>query len=603
MPKHTENQPITSCPPILGLEAFLAENPSFFKKCLTPLSRFIDKKLSFHDINRFIQTLDEKENIAVTFSQILKNFSLSSQSLSKWTQTLPETGPLIIVSNHPTGLAETIILAHAILQKRTDLKILANHMLAKIPSLKDMILPINVFNQSGLVNISSIKRAKATLAQEGILLIFPAAEIADYHIKTHHTQERKWSRLPVKLALETHTDLMQIHINGKNSLSFYVMGYLHQNLRSLMIAKELMNKRNHCFQITANKPIHLNSVPIHSQETFTRLLYWINQCLPFQKTFILKNKTAPTLVPLPPLKTFPHHETTLTKEIESLPQADLIYQFKKILAYRCNAKDIPTLLDYIQIKREETFRQVQMGTGKSTDSEDYDEHAKHLVLWDSESHHLVGGYRYQIIDCEKTVSYLNGFYDINWTPLLKPGYLIELSRSFVCVSYQKSFSSLLSLWRGLGRALFLEPKLYLVAGLVSIPHTQSSPLLLDLILEYVKKFKKQKPALSRQFKAKNPYLCSQHLPHAFKKAAQHCENFSQLALLYNQISGSDFEFPELFKLYEKMGAIPLGVSIDPDFSDCIDVLQVWDMRANIDDKLKFIFDKDDLQEMKQRYAD
>ena len=56
---------------------------------------------------------------------------------------IPTHGPALIVANHPTGIADGIILHHLISQVRPDLFIYANSdILRVLPQMSELILPV-----------------------------------------------------------------------------------------------------------------------------------------------------------------------------------------------------------------------------------------------------------------------------------------------------------------------------------------------------------------------------------------------------------------------------------------------------------------------------
>lgn len=50
---------------------------------------------------------------------------------------IPSTGPLIVAANHPTGALDGLALIEAIRAVRSDVRLLANHLLARIPELAE----------------------------------------------------------------------------------------------------------------------------------------------------------------------------------------------------------------------------------------------------------------------------------------------------------------------------------------------------------------------------------------------------------------------------------------------------------------------------------
>ncbi|UQT45692.1 GNAT family N-acetyltransferase [Akkermansia muciniphila] len=61
--------------------------------------------------------------------------------------------------------------------------------------------------------------------------------------------------------------------------------------------------------------------------------------------------------------------------------------------YVADALQIPNILIEIGRLREYTFRQVGEGSGNACDLDTYDNHYKHLFLWDRTHQKIVGAYR------------------------------------------------------------------------------------------------------------------------------------------------------------------------------------------------------------------
>ena len=94
--------------------------------------------------------------------------------------------------------------------------------------------------------------------------------------------------------------------------------------------------------------------------------------------------------------------------------------------------------------REETFRAVGEGTGKSLDLDFYDSYYKHLILYDTENHNIVGAYRlgegnHIYEDYKLHGFYIYSLYEVHNKE--KAGEIlsksIELGRSFIIPEYQK----------------------------------------------------------------------------------------------------------------------------------------------------------------------
>ena len=58
---------------------------------------------------------------------------------------IPQSGPLLVVANHPFGGIEGMALALALYRMRPDVKLLANFLLGRIPELRELFLFVDPF--------------------------------------------------------------------------------------------------------------------------------------------------------------------------------------------------------------------------------------------------------------------------------------------------------------------------------------------------------------------------------------------------------------------------------------------------------------------------
>ena len=170
--------------------------------------------------------------------------------------------------------------------------------------------------------------------------------------------------------------------------------------------------------------------------------------------------------------------------------------------YVITAHDSPNIMREIGRLRELSFRYAGGGTGEEIDIDDYDTAQnpyKQLIVWDSDSEEILGGYRYHICD----ESYVNEHGEINLATAelfrFLPGfirnylpYTIELGRSFVQPAFQstnrfgKGLYSLDNLWDGLGALVVKNPDKKYFLGKVTM-YTSYSADARNMILYFLDK--------------------------------------------------------------------------------------------------------------------
>ena len=120
-------------------------------------------------------------------------------------------------------------------------------------------------------------------------------------------------------------------------------------------------------------------------------------------------------------------------------------------------EQIPNALREIGRLREITFRQAGEGTGRSIDLDRFDRDYQHLFLWNTDSNEIAGAYRLAGTDVIPDL-YTSTLFRFREGLLTSMSPALELGRSFVRIEYQKSFSALLLLWKGIGRYVARNPR-------------------------------------------------------------------------------------------------------------------------------------------------
>ena len=92
----------------------------------------------------------------------------------------PQSGPLVVVANHPYGVLDGIAICWLVAQRRKDFKILINSVLCRAREMTDHVLPIDFepTPQALETNLQSRKLARTHLETGGVVIVFPSGGIA-----------------------------------------------------------------------------------------------------------------------------------------------------------------------------------------------------------------------------------------------------------------------------------------------------------------------------------------------------------------------------------------------------------------------------------------
>ena len=158
------------------------------------------------------------------WTDILDVMDIKVVNKSKKGLVIPNKGPLIIISNHPYGIIDGIVLCSLVSKQRKDFKIITHETLQFLPELNNFILPINFGKQSKeikLKNIETSKKAKEHLLNGGVLIVFPAGGVSVAKSIREAAMDEDWKLFPAKLIHQTSADVIPIYFEGKNGILFH----------------------------------------------------------------------------------------------------------------------------------------------------------------------------------------------------------------------------------------------------------------------------------------------------------------------------------------------------------------------------------------------
>ncbi|MBB3712966.1 putative hemolysin [Limimaricola variabilis] len=200
---------------------------------------------------------------------------------------IPRHGPALIVANHPTGIADGIMLYHVLKTIRPDLFIYANgDILRVLPQMADLIVPVEWRKEK-----RSHAKTKVTMdltrqaVEDGRLgVIFPSGRLAKRRGLRLH--ERPWMASAAMLARKYDLPVIPVNIRARNSALFYLFDLIHPTLRDITLFHEMLNKDRQPYVVTVGEEISPAALPAKSEEGIEMLR---------KATLALGGRDAPTV--------------------------------------------------------------------------------------------------------------------------------------------------------------------------------------------------------------------------------------------------------------------------------------------------------------------
>jgi putative hemolysin len=511
--------------------------------------------------------------------QILNKLAVTYRVSGLDLQQIPRIGATVIVANHPFGILEGAVLATVLQRIRPDVRFLANQVLGRIPEIQDLIIPVDVLGGTAQNNAAGLRRAIEYLHGGGCLVVFPAGEVSHFQPREGMVADSRWHTVVARLVESLSrkgvaVSTVPAYIRGSNSLLFQILGMLHPRIRTALLARELLNKRDRLVELRIGSPItHKKLLEIPTPKERTEYLRWRTYLLAGRSEF--KPRTS-----LPLLNRLRQRTSCavmaavdrniLVSEVAALTREQRLFQAGDLEVYVTPAHAIPAVLEEIGRLRELTFRAVGEGTGKSTDVDGFDAHYLHLFVWNEAKQEIVGAYRLAGTDVTRDL-YTATLFKYTGDFLDKLGPALELGRSFVRAEYQRGFAPLLALWKGIGAYVARNPRYKTLFGPVSISN-QYQAISRELMVTFLER-DASLLGWASLISSRNPFKrrSRTHLPPA--------DGFDLEALsdCVADLEPTRTGVPVLLRQYLKLGGKLLGFNLDPEFSDALDGLIVVDL--------------------------
>jgi putative hemolysin len=207
---------------------------------------------------------------------------LSLKVTATGVERIPRKGRLIVVCNHPTGIADGIAVYDALKIFRPDLCFYANSDAHRIsPGLSDVLIPVEWLEAKRTRERirETLLLTRKALEAGRCLVIFPAGRLARRR-PDGRLADLPWASSAVSLARKYQAPVVPIHVAGPWSAMFHVFDRFSSELRDMTLFHELLNKQGRAFALTVGRPIAPEALEGEPIEAAARLKAFLEDILP-----------------------------------------------------------------------------------------------------------------------------------------------------------------------------------------------------------------------------------------------------------------------------------------------------------------------------------
>ncbi|GAB5412615.1 MAG: GNAT family N-acetyltransferase [Congregibacter sp.] len=238
------------------------------------------------------------------FARALELADIEYQLHGVCESTLPKSGPLVLIANHPFGVVDGLMLCDIASRLRGDFRILIHALLCRDADLDPFFLPIDFRDSREAIqtNIRTKRAAFQTLAAGDVILVFPGGGISTRRRGGFGAlADFPWTTFTSKLLLKSQATVVPLFFHGTNSRFFHLVSGVSESLRASLLLHEARNKMGGRFDVTLGAPILFERFAHLDRRSLTEHLYDLTSGL--------------SDVPLNTLALVPKHNTEMAEQL------------------------------------------------------------------------------------------------------------------------------------------------------------------------------------------------------------------------------------------------------------------------------------------------
>lgn len=216
-------------------------------------------------INLLKKLIHQKElNEILLEAGHLKGSAFASKALNKMNvkykvhgeENIEKDKRYIIVSNHPLGGLDGIILIEIFGSIFKEIRFVVNDLLYHIDPLKPIFIPINKY---GRQSTDVAKMINDNYNSDAQILYFPAGLCS--RLVNGQIEDLEWKKSYINQAIKYKRDILPVYFEGKNSGFFYRIANLRKklgikfNYETILLPHEMFRNKNSNFNIYISKPV------------------------------------------------------------------------------------------------------------------------------------------------------------------------------------------------------------------------------------------------------------------------------------------------------------------------------------------------------------
>ena len=197
---------------------------------------------------------------------------------------LPREGRLIIVGNHPTGIADGVAVYDALKRVRPDIIFYANSDAHRVcAQFDETLIPVEWVPAKRTRDRTrlTLTMTKEVMEAERALMVFPAGKLARRG-PNGVLSDPTWMPTAISVAVKYEAPIVPVHLEGPFATLFHFFDRFSPELRDITLFHELLNKTGRRFRITVGQPIAPDTLDPDTAVASAAIKTYVERNLPFE---------------------------------------------------------------------------------------------------------------------------------------------------------------------------------------------------------------------------------------------------------------------------------------------------------------------------------
>ncbi len=218
-----------------------------------------------HRARGYDKDINEQNNF---WDVVSRRYGLSLEVIAGSLSNIPAEGPVVVISNHPYGILDGLMMGKILSAARTDFRIMAHKVFSKADEISSSILPISFdgTREAMAMNLKTRKEALKYINQGGAVGVFPGGSVSSPQRMFSRPMDPEWGTFSAKMISRSKAAVVPVFFEGFNSRRFHVAGRMSRTLRTALLVNEFKRRMNKPVKIAVGQPLNRDELDAYAKD-------------------------------------------------------------------------------------------------------------------------------------------------------------------------------------------------------------------------------------------------------------------------------------------------------------------------------------------------